>query len=350
VNIAMYHCRLPSPGRKPGGAEVYVDRLATALSRRGHRVTVWTYAAPAVAPAYNVRALRPARLADHKLLRQYVGPWQLNAVNWGDNEVVHLFGDDWFYFRRTRPTVRTFLGSAAFESTSATSRRRRIDQWVLFGLEQISARLATVSYGIGIESELLYRGAGSLPSGIELWATEDSRPAPAPTILFVGTWEGRKRGAFLHEVFLREVRTRVPNARLWMVSDKARETEGVSWFAHPTDAELHDLYARAWVFCLPSRYEGFGLPYLEAAARGLAVVSTPNTGALAMLGMSSDGDGAGVVVADAELGAVLVRLLEDGPLRESLGRRARDRAADFSWDRVVALHERAYETAMQRAS
>jgi glycosyltransferase involved in cell wall biosynthesis len=47
---------------------------------------------------------------------------------------------------------------------------------------------------------------------------------------------------------------------------------------------------------------------------------------------------------------VLVRLLEDGPLRESLGRRARDRAADFSWDRVVALHERAYETAMQRAS
>lgn len=349
MNIAMYHCRLPSPGRKPGGAEVYVHRLATALAQRGHRVTAWTYAAPAVDPAYDVRVLRPARLADHKLLRQYVGPWQLNAVNWGDNEVVHLFGDDWFYFLRTHPTVRTFLGSAAFESATATSRKRRVDQRMLFGLEQMSARLATVTYGIGLESELLYRGAGSLPSGIDLAPTEDRRPASEPTILFVGTWEGRKRGAFLHDVFQREIRPKVPTARLWMVCDKAPEADGVTWFAHPTDAELDDLYAQAWVFCLPSRYEGFGLPYLEAAARGLAVVSTPNTGALALLGMSTDGDASGVIVADDGLGAVLVQLLDDRPLRDALGRRARDRAADFSWDRVVELHERAYETAVRRA-
>lgn len=346
----MYHCLLPSPGRKPGGAEVYVDRLATALTDRGHRVTVWTYAAPTVDPVYEVKVLRPARVAGHKLLRQYVGPWQLNAVNWGDNDVVHLFGDDWFFLRRTRPTVRTFLGSAAFESATATSRRRKADQRLLFGLEQWSAKLATVSYGIGLESELLYRCAGTLPSGIDVSPPEDRRPAPEPAILFVGTWDGRKRGSFLYDVFQREIRPEVPDARLWMVSDWAPEGDGVTWFAHPTDAELAALYDSAWVFCLPSRYEGFGLPYLEAAARGLPVVSTPNTGALALLGMSTDGHSAGAVVADDDLGEALINLLENQSLRESLGRRALARASDFSWDRVVALHEDAYATALERAA
>ncbi len=348
MNIAMYHCRLPTAGRKPGGAEVYVDRLATALAQRGHHVVVWTYSGPSTAPIYDVMPLRPKRVAQRKLLRQYVGPWLLNGLDLDDFDVFHLFGDDWFYFRRNLPTVRTFLGSAVFESATATSWKRRIDQRLLFMLEQVSARLATSSYGIGLDSELLYGGQGTLPSGIDASTFKPHQPAAEPTLLFVGTWEGRKRGAFLHEVFEREIRTRLPNARLWMVCDKAPASDGVEWFAHPSDEELDELYSRAWVFCLPSRYEGFGLPYLEAAAHGLAVVSTPNPGALSLLGMSDDGQAAGAVVSDDALGATLVRLLKDAALRETLGWRARARADEFSWDRVVTMHERAYATALGR--
>ena len=42
-----------------------------------------------------------------------------------------------------------------------------------------------------------------------------------------------------------------------------------------SDEELARLYARAWVFCLPSSYEGFGIPYAEAMSAGLPVVATP---------------------------------------------------------------------------
>jgi len=62
--IAMYPCRLPGAGRK-GGAEVYVDCLASALVDRRHHVIVWTYLQPSVAPQYEVRVLRPARVEDH---------------------------------------------------------------------------------------------------------------------------------------------------------------------------------------------------------------------------------------------------------------------------------------------
>ena len=39
---------------------------------------------------------------------------------------------------------------------------------------------------------------------------------------------------------------------------------------------LADAYRRAWVFCLPSDYEGFGIPYAEALASGTPVALLTN--------------------------------------------------------------------------
>jgi phosphatidylinositol alpha-mannosyltransferase len=275
MRIAMYHCKLPEPGRKPGGVEVFVHRLAQGLTHRGHDVEVLTFTSPPDDAAYRVRRIRPHVAGTSRAFRQYVAPWLFNFRSFANCDVAHFHGDDWFFLRRTVPTVRTFYGSALLEARSATSLRRRIDKRAVYLLELLAARLATTSYGIGLDSQLIYDTQGLLPIGGVVPVAE-GQPAPHPTIMFIGTWEGRKRGAFLHEVFRREVRPAVPDAQLWMVSDFCEPSAGVRWMQAPSDEELSAALAQSWVFCLPSTYEGFGIPYLEAMAHGVPVVSTPN--------------------------------------------------------------------------
>ena len=344
MNIALYHHRLPQQGVKPGGVAVFVDRLATALADRGHAVTAFTFAPPTGARPYAVEVLRPHRAADNRLLRQYVIPWMFNVRPFGSRfDVAHLHGDDWFYFRRRLPTVRTFHGSALMESLSATSLRRRVDQSIVFALEQLARRQADAVYGVGPDSRMLYRADGILGCGIDPPGAPP-HPDAEPTILFVGTWEGRKRGSLLHRVFHDQVRPAVPGARLWMVSDRAQEGDGVTWFPHPTDEELADLYRRAWVFCLPSSYEGFGMPYVEAMANGLTVVATPNSGAEYALAAGKFG----LIAEPDTLGQTLVSALSDGGLRARLAAAAAERVADFSWERLIVQYELAYELAISR--
>jgi glycosyltransferase involved in cell wall biosynthesis len=106
------------------------------------------------------------------------------------------------------------------------------------------------------------------------------------------------------------------------------------------DATRADLLAGATVFAYPSRYEGFGLPPLEAMTAGTAVVAT-RTGALPEV----LGDAAVLVPPDDTdaLAAALVDLLDNTAKRESLIERGRKRAAMYSWDAcadgVIHLYE-----------
>jgi len=323
---------------------VFVDRLAAALSERSHAVTVFTFAPPAEPRSYAVQALRPRAAADHRIVRLYLAPWLLNLRPFDRRfDVAHLHGDDWFYIYRRLPTVRTFYGSALMEAVTATALRRKVHQSAIFALELIANRLASASYGIAPDSEMLFQADGILSCGVTPPAAP-RRPEATPTILFVGTWEGRKRGKALHRTFQEHVRARLPDAQLWMVSDYAEPGPGVVWYQRPSEAELADLYGRAWVFSLPSSYEGLGLPYLQAMANGIPVVATPNPGAQYVL----EAGRSGVIVDLEDLGEALVQTLKDGALREKLQTAGWRRIEDFSWERVVDEYERAYATAIQR--
>ena len=84
----------------------------------------------------------------------------------------------------------------------------------------------------------------------------------------------------------------------------------------------------------PSTYEGFGLPYLEAMACGVAVVATPNPGSLEVLGEDYGG-----LAEDGEFAPAIVKLLADEARRRGLEMSGIRRAAEFSIDRMIDRYE-----------
>ena len=102
------------------------------------------------------------------------------------------------------------------------------------------------------------------------------------------------------------------------------------------------LYRGATAFIFPSRYEGFGLPPLEALACGTPVVGS-NTASLPEI----VGD-AGMLLPpdDAEgMARALVRIVTQEDLRAELSRRALAQAARFSWQRTAHQTLAAYKDA-----
>jgi phosphatidylinositol alpha-mannosyltransferase len=130
-----------------------------------------------------------------------------------------------------------------------------------------------------------------------------------------------------------------PDAELWMVCKDAPQRPGVKVLGRVSDDELAALYGRAWVFCLPSSYEGFGIPYAEAMAAGCPVVATPNPGALEVTG----GGQFGVIVEPEGVGSAIARLLGDADERERLASAGLERARDYDLDVVTSTYETLYE-------
>ena len=347
MRIALFHSTLPSPTRKVGGVEVVVHQLANHLVHAGHAVTVFSLSPRPDDARYEHKQLfaRWPRLITNPLLRLFVLPILLNGVSFRGYDVVHFHGDDWFYLRRSVPTVRTLHGSALEEARSASSWKRRLMQRLLYPLEHLAVRLATVGLAIGPKTAALYPNTVLMNNGVDLDRFRPGHKSPLPSILFVGAWAGRKRGDFLFALFRDQVLPVVPDATLVMVCDHVSDAcaahPSVEFHARPSDEQLAQLYREAWVFAFPSTYEGFGLPYVEAMASGTAVLTSPNDGAHHVL----DGGTYGVIAEDNDFGTALVDLLQSAPQRKALAAKGLDRAKTFAWPAVTETHEAVYRAA-----
>jgi glycosyltransferase involved in cell wall biosynthesis len=110
------------------------------------------------------------------------------------------------------------------------------------------------------------------------------------------------------------------------------------------DRTLQALYRAATVVAYPSRYEGFGLPALEALAAGAILVTSSTTALPEVVG-----DAAVLVDPDdtASLAAGLAQAIDDDALRARLAGAGPRRAAAFSWAASAAATVVAYRRALE---
>jgi glycosyltransferase involved in cell wall biosynthesis len=166
-----------------------------------------------------------------------------------------------------------------------------------------------------------------------------------PLVLAIGTIEPRKRYDALVAAFA-HARTSPGGPRMLAIAGprgwRAEETvaaintydvaDSVKLLDFVPEADLATLYSTADVLAMPARYEGFGLPTIEAMACGTPVVCSA-TGSLPEV----TGDAAIHVNVEAEgaLANALTRVLADEGLRQTLIARGLERARDYTWERAA---------------
>ncbi|WP_127473803.1 glycosyltransferase family 4 protein [Microbacterium sulfonylureivorans] len=337
LRIAMISYYLPSGSKIGVGYQAH--ELANELARRGHRVDMLSACPPVEGALYGHRELRLAGS-----LRTFRFALALRRVDYSGYDVIHAHGDDYWLWRRRVPVhVRTMHGTGFEEARRIPGFKEKLRMLLLGLTEVLASVVADVTVAVSPQTRRWMPWVRRvIPNGVDAgrFRPDPAKRSASPTILFVGTWGNRKRGSALAHAFQRDVLPALPDARLEMVCRDAPADAGpgVVVLGALSDAELVQAYQRAWVFCLPSEYEGFGIPYAEAMACGLPVVATPNVGARYV----TDEGRAGVLSELDVIGAALLRLLTDDARRAELSIASADRAHAFTLSSVVDRYETLY--------
>ena len=162
-----------------------------------------------------------------------------------------------------------------------------------------------------------------------------------PYVLAVGTDSPRKNLGLLDAVAQRLAAEGLDvgiagSTRPYMPS--GRGTAQAKRLGYVEDADLPALYAGAAAFAMPSLYEGFGLPCIEAMAAGTPVVASDRAALPEACG------GAALHADPADPDAFAAALIEAaGPARDRLVAAGRERAAGLTWERTAEAVDRALE-------
>lgn len=337
LRIAMISYYLPSGSKIGVGYQVH--ELATELVRRGHIVDVFSDCPPVDGATYGHR-----HISSSGSLRTFRFALALRRVDFSSYDVLHAHGDDyWLWRQRTPRHIRTVHGSCFEEAIRIPGLREKLRMTLLGFSELLASVVADETVVVSPNTRRWMPWVKRvIPNGVDVlrFHPDATQQSKVPTILFVGTWENRKRGKDLAEAFVRDVLPEVKDARLEMVCRDAPSSTapGISVLGNLGDAELSAAYQRAWAFCLPSDYEGFGIPYAEAMSSGVPVVATPNVGARYV----TDNGAAGVLAPLDSIGASLRQLLQDPAERDRLRAAGIQRAKVFDLRVIVDSYEQLY--------
>lgn len=308
----------------PPGVIQGVERL---LRRTGRFDASWAQTAEMmVARELTVRR-RVSRLADHKEIRwvqmgSEFGRPVRNFVTYDDMTVPLAMAMEGYV--KLRPTVargwvRRQAGIYRAATGCCVASRWQAGSLVSdFGVPP--ERIQVVGFGYNVQIAAAPRD----------WSQ--------PRFLFVGLDWSRKNGARVLSAFQR-IREVIPAAHLDLVGDHPPVTaEGVTghgvldWSVPAQGAALSALFQSATCFVLPSRYEPFGIVYVEAGLAGLPSVATAVGGA-----RDAVGDDGGLFVDPNDLEGLVAAMLQlaDPARAQQMGVRAAVHAARLSWVHVA---------------
>lgn len=232
----------------------------------------------------------------------------------------------------TRPMMTYIHGIEVWETGSALRARtaRRAD--VLVSNTAYTRQRADQSHGGFARAKVCH-----LATEEDLPPTITPPPHGPPVVLVVGRLdELRYKGhAELIECWDQVVRE-VPDARLWIVgkgpgmaayqamAHKSPASANIEFKGFVPDGQMPALWAQARIFAMPSRYEGFGLVYIEAMRYGVPVIASVHDAAPEVNVDGQTGYNVNLDQSD-ELPRRLVELLKDSSLCRRMGEAGRQR-------------------------
>lgn len=277
----------------------------------------------------------------------YAAPlWSAAPVVVTIHDICYVTNPEWFSSRDLRilstMVPRSIRKATHIITDSHDARRQIIDVYSV-----PESKISAITIG---------PGPGAQAISIDAARTEVARLGlrpERPYLLTVGNLQPRKNLIRLVKAFTQLVGQYGHDIDLVVVGPKRYRAEEIIKAAGPvaervhftgyiTDLQLAACYRCSYAFALPSLYEGFGLPVIEAMAHGIPVACS-NAGALPEV----CGEAAAMFdpLSVEEMTSALDRILRDSELREVCRRSGLVRAAEFSWERTARLTMKVYESA-----
>ena len=355
-------------GYAPGGIAQYTLLLAEALARLGGACYTLLRAARPREPQPPVPGARARRVwtPPHHRLEQWTLPLEVLPLGL---DLLHSPDFIPLFHRRWRSVITIHdLAFLRFPETMTAESHRHYGQ--VARAVRSAERVIAVSRATRDDLGTLLGVGGErvrvIPHGLDprMWPRPEDEQRRArtaygldgPYVLWVGTFEPRKNLPLLLEAF-RALRARRPaltlalvgrrgwlDAPIFALLDSPEYSRGVRVLEGVPRADLPALYSGAALLAFPSRYEGFGLPALEAMGCGTPVVAASVSSLPEVVG------DAGLLVPpdDAEaLEAAMARVLDGPALAAALRARGLERARGFSWERAARATLAVYREAMR---
>jgi glycosyltransferase involved in cell wall biosynthesis len=359
VRIALTHAFCWPEVRR--GAERFLPELAAALARRGHEVThfsaAWDSGRSLERGVDTVRLRR--RFKSQYRHEADFGRRLLPRLAAAHFDAVHSLGrhDAVASIRAARlrrdgrRTVITDLGlpdpvwwrqQGRLQARAAARVVADID--VYSAMSQTAVDHLAANYG--------RRDGVVVPGGVDLAAfVPAAEREPRPTILFSGAVTEPRKGVHVLLQALALIAASEPDVRLWLSGPgDARALLAGAPSAARERTELlgvgdasaqHERYGRAWVTCLPSTHDSFGMALLESLACGTPLVTTTHSAPQELVDVGVTGELCApedppALAAACRRGLALAR-------RPQTAAACRASAEPYDWDRGLApLCERLY--------
>ena len=167
-------------------------------------------------------------------------------------------------------------------------------------------------------------------------------------ILFVGTIQPRKNIQGLIEAFevlknsfqppASSLQLIIIGERGWLwkkvfeKAEKSKYKDDIIFTGQISSGKLLKFYQNAEIFVLPSFYEGFGLPILEAMANGVPIIAGNNSSMIEIT------DGAGILINSykpEEIAEAMKKIIQDKNFKEKLIEKGLKQAKKFTWEKCA---------------